>query len=209
MPGCIAITSQIQMTSTKQNVRPGFDYAAAMRRLCEDITSRLPELQHIDLSRVAISLSQTRQNVSHGLYAALTPLRFEGGALRKFSQGQCWEVEQFQDEQGREFLYILSFYLPRFQNTSLEEKLSTVFHELWHISQQFDGDLRRHQGRCYAHGPSQREYDAKMDSLAQRWLDLDPPAHLYEFLSFDFDSLVAEYGKVFGSRWRTPKIVRC
>lgn len=171
------------------------------------MTTRLAELGHIDLSRVAISLNQARQDTTHGIYASLTPLKFQAGADYQLMGGRRYGVESLCDEQGREFLYILSFYLPRFQNTSLEEKLSTIVHELWHIGPAFDGDLRRHAGRCYAHGPSQKAYDAQMDRLAQRWLALDPPAHLYEFLEHRFDELVAEHGKIVGTRWPTPKLL--
>ena len=103
------------------------------------------------------------------------------------------------DPQGREYLYILSIYLPRFLNTSLEEKLATLLHELWHIGPNFDGDLRRFPGRNYAHGNSQREYDAQMERFAQQWLAADPPAHLYEFLEYDFHELVAEHGRIIGT----------
>ena len=185
----------------------GFDFTRAMRFLCEDLASRLPELQHIDLPRVAISLSKTRKNVSHGIYASLTPLRFEAGAKTTRRRGRRYGVEPIVDATGREYLYILSFYLPRFMNTSLEEKLSTVVHELWHISPDFDGDLRRHAGRCYAHGNSQKEYDARMDQLAQQWLTLDPPAHLYEFLMSDCNELIAEHGRIIGSHWPNPRLI--
>ncbi|MCH2113470.1 MAG: hypothetical protein MK171_00970 [Pirellulales bacterium] len=186
----------------------GFDFTAAMRRLCADMIARLAELQHIDLGRVAMSLSQTRKSVAYGLYASLTPLRFEGGALQKELRGRHYGVDPMRDDSGREYLYILSFYLPRFANTTWEEKLSTVLHELWHISPEFNGDLRRHEGRCYAHGRSQREYDARMDRLAQKWLALGPPEPLYDFLLKSFEELVAEHGTVKGTHWQTPKLVQ-
>jgi len=185
----------------------GFDFTSAMRRLCDDMTSRLPKLEHIDLTRVAISLCQARKNVSHGIYASLTPLRFEAGAKTTERRGLRYGVEPVCDSSGRDYLYILSFYLPRFMNTGLEEKLSTVVHELWHISPAFDGDLRRHAGRCYAHGRSQREYDALMQRMAQNWLTLDPPSHLYEFLMADCDELVAEHGPITGTHWVNPQLV--
>jgi predicted metallopeptidase len=185
----------------------GFDFTAAMRLLCSDMVTRLSELGHIDLELVAIGLCQTRQSGSHGLYASLTPLKFEAGASEQVLEGRRYGVQSLCDLHGRELLYILSFYLPRFLNTSLEEKLSTVLHELWHISPEFDGDLRRHAGRCYAHGSSQQEYDAQMDRLAQRWLALDPPGHLYDLLAVDFAELEAEHGKVVGARWPTPKLL--
>lgn len=186
---------------------PQFDFCAAMHRLCKDMTSRLEELSHIDLARVAISLNQARQDSTHGIYASLTPLKFQAGADYQLMGGQRYGVEKLCDASGREFLYILSFYLPRFQNTSLEEKLSTIVHELWHISPAFDGDLRRHAGRCYAHGPSQKAYDAQMDRMAQKWLSLDPPEHLYDFLGLRFDELIAEHGKLIGTRWPTPRLL--
>lgn len=190
-----------------KNQNCGFDFTAAMRRLCEDIVARLPELDHIDLGRVAISLCQTRQTGAHGIYASLTPLRFESGATQKNLRGRPHQVQRVCDESGNEFLYILSFYVPRFLDTSLEEKLTTVLHELWHISQDFNGDLRRFEGRYYAHGSSQRDYDAKMAQLAQRWLALDPPHHLYHFLEPSFEELSSEHGGLTGQHWSTPRLI--
>ena len=47
-----------------------------------------------------------------------------------------------------------------------------MLHELWHISPDFDGDIRRHAGRYHAHTHSQAEYDDEMGLLADRWLAL-------------------------------------
>jgi predicted metallopeptidase len=185
----------------------GFNFCEAMRRLGQDLTGRLAELEHIDLARVAISLCQTRKDVAHGIYASLTPLRFEAGAKTTRRRGRLYGVQPVLDAEGREYLYILSFYLPRFMKISLEEKLSTIVHELWHIGPDFDGDLRRHEGRCYAHGPSQQRYDALMDRLAQRWLALDPPSHCYDFLLGDCDELVAQYGAITGDHWPHPQLI--
>lgn len=188
--------------------RRGFDFTSAMHCLCADVVERHPALRHVDVSRVAFNVCQTRQATAHGMYASLTPLRFELGATSKTIRGTCWEVEPLCDGTGKLFLYMLSFYLPRFMNVSLEEKLSTIFHELWHIGPQFDGDVRRLPGRCYAHGPSQRQYDAAMDRMAQEWLAHNPPCHLYDFLLHDFASLKTEYGGVHGSHWPAPRLIR-
>ena len=186
----------------------GFDFTRAMRRLCNDLVSRLDELRHIDMERVLVSYSQARSRSLHGLQASLMPLRFEGGRTYEVRHGQRWEIERIYDEQGREFLYILTFYLPRFLNHSFQEKLTTVVHELWHISPQFNGDLRRHEGTCYIHGPSQKAYDTAMEALARRWLSLDPPRETHAFLHSSFSELRARHGAVFGLRVRRPKLVR-
>lgn len=184
-----------------------FDFSVAMRQLCGDIVRRLPSLAHIDLAFVAITVTQTRKNVSHGMQASLTPMRFENGAETALKGGRRYRVEQILRPDGHEFLYVLTFFLPRFLNHSFEEKLTTVVHELWHISPRFDGDLRRHAGRCYAHGPCQRAYDANAAVLARQWLALDPPLHLYSFLQHDFAELQREYGTITGMRVKTPRLI--
>jgi predicted metallopeptidase len=185
----------------------GFDFTLHVRRLCDDVIRRLPEMRHVDLARVAISFSQTRKAVGHGLYASLTPMRFAGGSRHTIRHGRKWTIERLVDPSGVEMLYLLNFYLPRFLNQTFRHKLTTVVHELWHISPHFDGDLRRFQGRCYAHTGSQKQYDAKVDQLADRWLALEPPAAVYDFLRYDFHELVRRHGKVYGTKIPTPRLI--
>ncbi|MDH3716505.1 MAG: hypothetical protein OES79_00160 [Planctomycetota bacterium] len=186
---------------------PGFDFTLYIRAVCHDMVRRLPQLQHIDLRRVAISFSQARKSVAHGLQAALTPMRFEGGRSYTVRRGRRLGVQQIVDTDGNEMLYLLSFYLPRFMNQAFEEKLVTVLHELWHISPHFDGDLRRLPGRCYVHSHSEQEYDAAMAQLARQWLALHPPPELYAFLRKTFVDLQHEHGQVFGTRIAAPKLI--
>ncbi len=184
----------------------GFDFTAAMRRLCDDFCRRLPDLRHIDFDRVALGFCQTRQPVQHGIQATLTPLRFEQGSLTTRRRGRTWTIDRLVDQSGREFLYVLRFYLPRFLDLPLDEKLITVVHELWHISPAFDGDLRRHPGRCYAHSTSQAAYDAAMAVLVDKWRRLDPPPELYEFLGYRFLELQARHGAIRGHKIRVPRL---
>ena len=185
----------------------GFHFTLHVRRLAEDMTRRLPQLRHVDLARVAISFSQTRADTRHGVYASLTPMRFAGGRMHARRRGRTWAVQRLYDASGHEMLYILRFYLPRFLDLPLREKLATIVHELWHVSPRFDGDLRRHLGRCYAHGPSQKHYDVVVERLVDRWLALDPPEELYAFLRHTFAELVARHGRVYGTKIPTPKLI--
>ena len=185
----------------------GLDFTFHVARLCADLAARLPELNHVDMSRVAIRYCQVRTAAAHGLQATLTPLRFEGGALFTRRAGRRWTIQRLYDASGREMLYLLSFYLPRFFNHPFHEKLATVIHELWHISPNFDGDLRRHPGRCYAHGPSEREYHRGMAELSKKWLAMKPPEAIYRFLQGDFRQLQSSHGGVFGARISTPRLI--
>ena len=185
----------------------GFNFTRHMHRLCDDACRRLPELQHTDMSRVAVTFSQTRKQVSHGLYASLTPMRFEGGLLSETSEERHFTVQRLFDSDGREMMYILRFYLPRFMEESFQEKLVTIFHELWHISPEFNGDLRRHGGRCYLHTQSQQQYDLSMAQLVAKWLQLNPPPSLYAFLQYDFSGLQQQFGRIYGIKIPHPKLI--
>jgi predicted metallopeptidase len=165
-------------------------------------------LSHIRLDLVAIRFCQVRKPVPHGMLANLTPLRFEHGSPVTERRGRRWKVEALYDDRGREMLYLLSFYLPRFCEFPFGEKLATVIHELWHIGPRFDGDLRRHPGRCYAHSPRQKDYDAHAAALAQKWLAQAPATGVHDFLQASFKELVRQHGAVVGQRIRTPRLVR-
>jgi hypothetical protein len=185
----------------------GFDFTRHMHRLCAALTADLPELSHIDIGRVAICFSRARKRVPYGIWASLTPLRFAGGSLTVTRGRKTWTIQRLYGDDGREMLYILRFYFPRFFDQSLEEKLNTVIHELWHIGPRFDGDLRRHDGRCYAHGTSQKEYDAQIDRLLRKWLDARPDPALYEFLTGSMEDLIARHGGLHGLRVARPRLL--
>lgn len=186
----------------------GFHFTRAVRAVAVDMAVRLPELSHVDMSRVAVGFCQARKRVAHGLQASLTPLRFEGGATITVERGRRYTCQRILDAHRREYLYLLNFYVPRFLDHSLGEKLTTVVHELWHISPAFDGDVRRHAGRCYVHGRSQREFDRTAARLAATWLADNPPPALYSFLRLNFRQLQQRYGEVIGERYATPKLIR-
>lgn len=185
----------------------GFDFTLHIDRLCRRLAADMAELAHVDMAHVAVAYCQSRVRGLHGLQASLTPLRFEGGSLTIVRRRKKWTIQRLYGPDGQERLYILSFYLPRFLNQSFEEKLTTVFHELWHISPEFNGDLRRHPGRCYAHSSSQKEYDRAMWQLACQWLDQNPPPEIYDFLRLNFSQLCQQHGRVFGQRIRRPLLI--
>ena len=111
----------------------------------------------------------------------------------------------FLDE--REFLYLMTFCLPRFLNQEFDDKLITIFHELFHISPHFNGDLRRHDGRYQLHTHSQRHYDRHMAQLARSYLAGQPDPALHDFLRLNFAQLEQRHGAVLGIVVPRPKIV--
>jgi predicted metallopeptidase len=196
-----------QRVFRRDPLQPGFDFTLHARRLCEDMVARLDQLGHVDMSRVAVGFSQTRRAGSQGMFASLTPLRFSGGRMHVFRRKRRFGIQRLFDPGGLEMLYILTFYLPRFLDLPLHEKLTTVLHELWHIGPKFDGDVRRLGRRCFAHGPSQKRYDAHVETLLDRWLALEPPEDVYSFLRLSFRELITRHGRVYGRKVPAPKLV--
>src|SRR5205807_7627897 len=71
----------------------------------------------------------------------------------------------------------------------------------------FDGDLRRHAGRCAVHTHSKREYDRQMADLARAYLASGPDAALHAFLRLNFGQLQRRHGNVVGIVVPRPKVV--
>src|SRR5262245_59161807 len=121
--------------STGAENRP-FDFCAHVRRLCDDITARCPDLAHVRTEQVLFAATQARNGRSHGLQARVTPLRFHGGRLVRRHRGVPYQVQRH-IVAGREILYLMTFCLPRFLNRPFEDKFVTIFHELYHIGPAF------------------------------------------------------------------------
>lgn len=183
-----------------------FDFCHYVQRLCADIARRCPELGHIDVSRLLFAVTQARNGHSHGLQARVTPLRFPGGKLTLWRRGIVYQVQRFLLGET-EFLYQVTFCLPRFLDQDFDNKLITLFHELYHISPAFDGDLRRHTGRYSLHTHSQRRYDEDMAGLAREYLATRPKTALLDFLRLDFAQLKERHGSITGIVVPRPKII--
>ena len=180
------------------------DYTALLTELIADIAARVPRFAHVDVSRILVAFAQTRRAGSEGVHARLVALRFEGGARTKRKRGREWRAPMVEVD-GREMLYEVFFFLPRFCDLSLEDKLTTIFHELYHISPTFDGDVRRFPGRNWQHGSSRKAYDERVRAWAEAYLGDGLPERWLEPLRLDFAGLRERYGAVSGTRARIPR----
>ncbi len=186
----------------------GFNYSDAVKRVCADIVFRLPAFSQIDLDCVGFSFCQTRNAGHYGVWASMTPLRFEGGAIETVRFSARWRYPQIiLPGTNKPLLYVLSLYVPRFIDLSLSDKIDTLIHELYHINDAFDGDVRRFPGAHRAHG-SMKEYNRKVELLSKQWLASDPNPQLWDFLRYDFKTLTARYSKIFGIKINLPKPVK-
>lgn len=181
---------------------------AVLEELVREGVAKVPELSHIDPSRVLVCVSSAKGNMSHGVYAKIYPLRFPGGARTGHLErrGRLYRCEMPEvKHQGREILYVIYFLVPRFLDLSPRQKLLTLFHELYHISPSFDGDIRRFPGRNYAHGSSRKKYNAAVEAMLERYLPLASGSHT-DFLDHDCSGLRSRFGNLVGRKMAVPRL---
>lgn len=192
-------------------VEPGndlleFDFCAAIRVLCEDIVDRVPELAHVRMEDVAVCVTRARRSGRTGLWAKLTPMRFEGGERVGCRRRRRYMIEPLILE-GRERLYILTFCLPRFLDLTYREKLVTVFHEMYHVGPGFDGDHRRFAGRYHVHSARAAKFDDMAERLCDQYLSTSPAPEACKFLRHRTTTLLARHGAITGLAIPVPKLV--
>ena len=182
---------------------------AELERLICDISRRVTEFAHVDPSRLLICIATTRNGGIHGTYAKIHPLRFQDGSRtmttrrgRRVFTCTIPHIEQ----RGTEMLYIIYFLVPRFLNLPLREKLITVFHELYHISPEFNGDIRRFPGRNFAHGSSTRRYNALMAQLVDSYLGETADSPLPTFLDGSMEELRSRHKAIVGRKFPAPRL---
>lgn len=156
---------------------PVIDLSARVEALCRHLCATLPQLAHIDPDRLLVTLVRSRAQGIHGTYARIVPLRFAGGASevtrRRGRVEETYRMPPLHHD-GREIYYLISLLVPRFLRLSLEQKLTTVLHELYHISPACDGDIRRFAGRNFAHGHSRAAYNRKINQFLSAYLATGP-----------------------------------
>lgn len=180
-----------------------------LERLVSHVAAHVPELAHIDPARLLICISSTRGGGIRGTYAKIHPLRFPGGTktMERRRGRHTWLCTMPSvTRRDTEILYVIYFLVPRFFDLPPREKLVTVFHELYHVSPAFDGDIRRFPGRNFAHGSSTRKYNAYMGALVDAYLAEHGEPELLAFLDGTLAELLGRHRTIVGRRFRVPVI---
>lgn len=180
-----------------------------LERLIADIVRQVEEFGHIDPERVMVCVATTRGGGVHGTYAKIHPLRFENGSrttsVRRGRKTLLCEMPAI-TRGGVEMLYVIYFLTPRFLDLPLREKLITVFHELYHISPECNGDIRRFPGKNYAHGSSRQRFNALMAKFADGYLARDENHERLRFLAGDMAAIRSRHGALVARKMAAPKI---
>ncbi len=137
----------------------------AVKRLIRDVAKRLPELSHVRPSRLLVVAGEARR----ASRATITPAHFQETRSRRSRGGG--RVKPLIRVKGRKILYVVTLRPLWFLESTPEERIATVLHELYHASVRFDGTL--HGRRRHAELPG-AAYDRHVRSLLDRYLAQAP-----------------------------------
>lgn len=138
----------------------------AVKRLVRDAAARLPELAHVDASKVLVVAGEARR-------ASRATIKPVGGTR---SRPAPFHIRT----RGRDILYVITLRPLWFLSSTAEERVATLLHELYHASSRFDGSL--HRGRRHDRLPRPR-YDRQIRGLLARYLAVAPAELIVPFAS--------------------------
>jgi len=159
------------------------DFSAAIRRILEDIAARVPEFNHIQPERVLVTAGQARKKSR----ATTRPFSFGETGTRKSENGKLYKP--IVKWHGRRVRYEITLRPLFFLRSNATHRLRTLFHELFHLSQQFDGTLddnRRHDVL------PRRDFDRQLRPMIRGYEKL-APAWVLGLLAHDGEVLVLQW----------------
>jgi hypothetical protein len=158
---------------------------------------------HIDSAKCLICVSSSRSGRG-GIYGKLVPLRFENGERVLIYKNRKYIIPSLFIKET-EILYIVYFYMPKFFNLPAKDKLNVIFHELYHISPLFNGDIRRMGKVKAAHGHSKKHYDSNYENELNEFFSYLEQTPFINFLKLDEKGLKKNFKKIKSVRMKLPK----
>ncbi len=156
------------------------DFNRGIRRLLWHIVRTMPEFSHLEPSRILVVAGEARR-ASH---ATVKPLAFPRGS-RTDAFGRTKPLVKIE---GKRMLYCITLRPLFFRRSTAVERVTTILHELFHISTGFDGTLdasRRHANMG-------AKFEKKFRPLQKR-LCAELPAELLAPFAYDGDVRIAQW----------------
>ena len=141
--------------------RPNF--TQSVKALIRDVAATMPEFSYVRPSRVLVVAGEARR-ASRG---TVKPLAF-GGALSRDPAGRRKPLVRVR---GRRMLYCITLRPLFFRASTPEARITTILHELFHISRRFDGTL----STTRRHATLGDDFARRLRPLVRRYLRRCPP----------------------------------
>jgi predicted metallopeptidase len=174
--------------------------------IIHDMIKATEEFKSFDFNKIIICCASNRKDFKGATYGKLLPLRFEDGSEIIRHQGKYYTIPKVIIN-DMEILYIIYFYVPKFFNLSVKDKIKVMFHELYHISPDFNGDIRRMGKFKSAHGHSRKAFEEKYIEYAELFFKDIKNTPYYNFLSMNSEDFKKHFKKITYRRIKSIKPV--
>jgi hypothetical protein len=155
----------------------------AVRLLIRDVARRVPEFAHVRADQLLVVAGEARR----ASRATIRPLRFQDTGRLTSKRGTLRKPRiRFK---GHDVLYVITLRPLFFRASTPETRVETVLHELFHVSEAFDGTLD--PARRHAALPAEA-FDRAFRPIVKRYLASCPDEVLAR-LAVDGEVLVRQW----------------
>jgi len=174
--------------------------------ITHEMILRTEEFRKYDINRMLICCASNRSDSRGGIYGKLVPLKFEDGSDVIRYHGRLYSIPKI-IHNNMEIRYLIYYYHPKFFDLPAREKVNVMFHELYHINPEFNGDIRRMGKFKKAHGHSKKSFEKKYLDLAEEFYSYVKETPYHAFLDMNTRDLKNSFKKITCRRMKTFKPV--
>jgi len=174
--------------------------------IIHDMIKATNEFKNFDLNKILVCCASNRKDCIGATYGKLLPLRFKDGSEIIKHNSRFYTIPKL-NINNSEILYIIYFYIPKFFNLSAKDKVKVMFHELYHINPEFNGDIRRMGEFKTAHGYSRKFFEEKYIEYADIFFNNIKNTPYNNFLQMDDDEIKKQFKKIKYKRMKCIKPV--
>ena len=174
--------------------------------ITHEMITRTPEFSHYDINRMLVCCASNRSDSRGGIYGKLVPLKFENGSDIISFRGRLYTLPKI-IHNNIEIKYLIYYYHPKFFDISAREKVNVMFHELYHISPEFNGDIRCMGKVRAAHGHSKKSFESRYLDFAENFYSFVKGTPYHAFLEMNSLDLQNTFKKIRCRRMKTVKPV--
>ena len=163
--------------------------------IINDMIRTTEEFRNFNINRILVCCASNRKDGRGAIYGKLLPMRFKDGSAVVKHRDKYYMIPKLKVN-NVEIFYIIYFYFPKFFNLSAKDKVKVMFHELYHINPDFNGDIRRMGKVKSAHGHSRKSFEEKYIDYAESFLKNIKDKHYCNFLEMHSEDLKKYFSKI-------------
>lgn len=184
--------------------QPEINITDVLTLIIHEISLRTETFKHVNIGQTMVCMASNKKTGRGVTYGKLVPLRFKNGMQTLKYREKYYSMPGI-TANGIPMLYIIYFYFPKFFDLPPAEKLRVIFHELYHISPEFNGDIRRFGKIKISHGFSRKRFDGLFEDEQRNFYNYISQTPFMNFLEANTRTLSESFRRISGARMKVPK----